>query len=382
MTKHLFPEQAEQPIVIPENPFWEVFKRFGRDEAIAMVINVIGAAITQYVLLFVALSPTVRKLTLSLVGPVIEKVGFFPAHFKEAWDVYSTTPKNKREPLQHYIKHALKGSSTSLLEDILVHDPVYIILMYFGQVYSPATPAFLIAACSFIAAVFVVAALEVAAKELAYLKRKHALQKAGFGHESYYEARFFIRTDQKPDEILQQLAKEFSLPLRHTGVYHDRYDACSLPAYSGRTPKLRLRRRIIAEEKREVKTAQIVYTRSAELEKETSQFRYFPQQKDKFYAVLEKIPPSLETIQDKKVRAVLKAAVKGKKYHDITFTRTIVRDPETLLVAVDNIRGKDPFYILELKVRKNISFLKQAMRYAMLHFPVVQTTQGKHVLMK
>lgn len=108
----------EVPIRMPGNPFWNVFKRFGRDEAISMVINVAGTAIVN----MASTSTTV----LSLTGPIVEKIGFFPAHIYESIKIYKTTPTNKRKSYGHYLKKAFKGGFTSLAEDILVHDPVYI----------------------------------------------------------------------------------------------------------------------------------------------------------------------------------------------------------------------------------------------------------------
>src|SRR3989338_10901706 len=107
---------AQEPIHVPGNPYVEVFQRFGRDEAIAGILNIAGTAGISLL--------TQSPVILSLAGPLIEKLGFFPAHFKEAWDVYRTTPEENREPLANYIKRALNGGSTSLLEDVLIHDPL------------------------------------------------------------------------------------------------------------------------------------------------------------------------------------------------------------------------------------------------------------------
>ena len=136
---------AEEPIKIPQNPFWEVFRRFGRDEAIAMIINVIGTLIISFF--------TAIPILLSVAGPVIEKIGFFPANFIEARKIYKTTPKNQRKHLFHYIKKAMKRSFTSLTEDILVHDPLYIFFMFFGIIIYPVIPVWILAVISFILAV-------------------------------------------------------------------------------------------------------------------------------------------------------------------------------------------------------------------------------------
>ncbi|MBI4440993.1 hypothetical protein HY639_02390 [Candidatus Woesearchaeota archaeon] len=377
--KHVHPQWvrtiAAQPIIVPPNPFWDVFRRFGRDEAIAMVINVLGTIATQYLLPLFALSVAAENAALAVVGPVIEKLGFFPGHFKEAWDVYTTTPVRDRGTLWSHVKRAFKGSGKSLLEDVLVHDPVYIILMYLGLHYSHA-PVYLLAMASFITAVFIVAGLEVGVTECLYHSRKKRLKKIGFDLESYLEARFLLSREQKPLEVLTDIARHFKLPLRETAHYHDQYIDTTLSPYSGRIPHVRLRRRVM-NKGHEVKSVQIVYTRSSQVGKgELEQFRYFPVQKDKFYFLLEQeMPRAVKDIQNQKVRKFMSRVTK-KKRKNVHFTRMMVRNPTTLLVSVDAV-SKLPVYVLEVKVRNDVKLLKEAMRYIMLHFPVTQTTYKK-----
>jgi len=56
---------SEEPIKIPKNPFWVVFRRFGTDEFVAGVVNVLSTII---VALF-----TTSPIILSFAGPVLEK---------------------------------------------------------------------------------------------------------------------------------------------------------------------------------------------------------------------------------------------------------------------------------------------------------------------
>ena len=44
MTDQGLEELLTTPIELPENPYWEVFKRFGKDEFIALIINALGTA--------------------------------------------------------------------------------------------------------------------------------------------------------------------------------------------------------------------------------------------------------------------------------------------------------------------------------------------------
>ncbi len=361
---------AEEPIKIPESPFWAVFKRFGRDEALAMVINIGGTALMTLI--------SSNPLLLSIAGPIVEKIGFFPAHIKEAWDVYKTTPLERRKSLFTYVKKAFKGGTTSLIEDILIHDPFYILLMYFGlQIYA-GTPAWLLSAASFVLAVIAVSGLEVGWTELQFFLFKKRLFKKGFEGEKYYEARFLISAKKKPQEVLKKLAKVFKLGNMTTLDYQDTYYENKLSDFSGRTPKLRLRYRT-SRKKTFMQTAQITYTRAYQLAKGTlEQHRFFPINKEKLYFMLDqKMPKSIQEIKDKKVRVFLKKSLDDETPKKVNFSRTVAHNDE-LLISVDKIISNRPFYLMELKVYKNTDLLKEVMRHVMREYPVVQITHGKH----
>ena len=146
---------TEQPISLPGSPFWNIFKRFGRDEMIALVINVIATVLVGTIVRI--------PLVLALTGPIVEKVGFFIAHFNEAYNVYSTTPEKQRKKISYYSKKAIKNGSTSLIEDILIHDPIYILFMFTGILIYPACPIWILALLSFIIAVLLVVVLQTPA---------------------------------------------------------------------------------------------------------------------------------------------------------------------------------------------------------------------------
>lgn len=372
----------QQLLELPQNPFWDVFTRFGRDEVIAGIINVAGTVGLEALLgsSGSTLSPTARKSLLAITGPVIEKIGFFPAHFKEAWQEYRSTPPEHRAPLSHYLKKGLRHGVKSLLEDVLVHDPLYAGMMYAGLSAYPAAPAWMVAGSSFAAAVLAVAGLEVGWNEWQYARFKRSLQRAGFGQESYYEARFLVEREHDADEALEQMARRFQLSVRHTGTYHDRYFSTILPEYSGRTPQLRLRRRLVDKD-REVRSAQIVYRRASEIKTGLEQFRYFPSWKEKLYFMLEQeMPLHIAEIKPEAARTILQRAQHGDHYADVQFTRAIVHNPRTLLVSADNVDQARPFYVVEIKVRQDRRLLQEAMRYVMHTLPVLQTTQGKREL--
>ena len=361
---------SEKPIKIPGNPFWNVFKRFGRDELIALIINAIGTIIAKALF-----SSTI---VLAVAGPVIEKIGFFPAHFKEAWDVYRTTNKKQRKKLPYYLKKAMKGRTKSLVEDILIHDPIYIVLMYIGLKIYSTTPVWILSIISFIIAVFVVSGVEVGIVELAYLKLKRKLKKQGFQVEKYLESRFLIKSNKSPKQIIDRLSKKFNLKDHFELYYDDTYLENQFKKYSGRKPKVRLRKRT-KENKGFMKTLQVVYTRAIESNKKKyEQYRYFPIKKEKIYYVFnQKMPIIIEDIKDPKIRSTLKKSKTKKAEKKIKFKRIYARNKD-LLVSVDEIAKKRDFHVMELKTHSNLKLLIKAMRYTMREFPVIQTTHNKY----
>src|SRR3989338_3306189 len=364
---------SEEPISLPGSPFWNVFKRFGRDELIAMFINVISTAI---IALFTSL-----PIILAFSGPVIEKIGFFPAHFKEAYDVYKTTPKKLRKPLSHYLSQAFRNGSKSLTEDLLVHDPVYILLMFIAlNIYSTA-PVWILATLSFAISIFIVSALEVAITELVFWNMKRKLKGKGFGAEKYLESHFLISPKESPKRLLTKLAEEFNLSQPKTLIYEDNYYETSLPHYSGRIPKVRLRNRTHEIRKYWKPSVQIVYTRPLETsEKEHEQFRFFPIIKEKLFFVLnQKMPNTLDEIENQKIRKYLKSVSKSIPHKKVKFERIFVRNSK-LYASIDIVHDgkRHTAYILEVKTFERPNIMIKAMRFIMHEFSVIQTTASKY----
>ena len=366
LSKHL----SERPIKIPGSPFWSVFKRFGIDELIAMIINILGTVIIS---LFFS-----NPLLLSITGPIVEKLGFFVAHLKEAISIYKTTATKKRKHLSFYFKDAFNHGMKSLIEDVLVHDPLYILLMFFGLLIYPATPIWLLSATSFIVAVFAVSGLEVGYTELQYKRFKKRMLVKGFHLESYYESRFFISSKENPKKVIDQVVQAFNLSRTKNLTYTDAYFGTTLDQYSGRIPKIRLRQRTNSRTKGWIQTAQIIYTRPNETANTTyEQYRYFPIKKEKLYSLLEQnMPATLQGIKNETIRKSLLSAYDQSPAKQVKFVRTYANNKE-LLVSVDKINKTRDFYVLELKVYTDINLLIEAMRYVMREFPVVQTTDGK-----
>ncbi len=313
----------ERPIRLPGSPFWNVFKRFGRDELIALIVNVMG---TIFAGVFFS-----SKLILSIFGPIIEKIGFFPANLWDSWKIYKTSPNTK---FSKHFKNGIKASGASLAEDILVHDPVYIILMYLGLTFYKM-PLWFLSASSFVIAIFAVSGLEVAVTEIRYLLLKKELKKAGFGYEQYYETRFLISRKQDPKKILNRMIKHFNLREKKKLFYYDSYFENNFSGFSGRIPKLRLRKRTY--QKGWLKSVQIVFTRASESNKNSEeQFRFFTIKKEKFYSILEqKMPNEIGEIKNTKIRNKLKNC--KERIKDVVFERNVANSEE-LLVSVDQLK--------------------------------------------
>lgn len=368
---------AEEPIKLPSNPFFDVFRTFGRDELISLIINVIATAIISKF--------AFSNFILSITGPIIEKIGFFIAYFKEAITLYKTTQVEKRDSLSKYIFKAIKQGSNSLMKDILFHDPTYMLLMFFGLQSYPQTPPWMLSALAFFIAVAAVAVGEVSFNEIQYILFTKRLKKIGFGKESYFESRFIIG-NKNSKTILADISKEFNLSVSENINYQDRYFESSLKGYNSRTPKLRLRNRV-DDKNFKNKTVQVVYSRASEMAmKKPAQFNFYPTRKDKLWIRLDQeMPWKIEDIKSKELRSLLKKLTKNNQFNDVYFNRMICRDPNTILVSVDNVRSPNnaQFTIVEMKAhtdKKSKTMLIEAMRYLMMNYPVTQTTHTKAFL--
>jgi hypothetical protein len=357
---------SEIPIKLPGSAFWNVFKRFGRDELIALFISTIGTVIFGYFFM--------SKIVLSLVGPVVEKIGFFPGHIAEAKQLYKTTDPVKRKSKLYYFKKAVKGGSMSLLEDLLVHDPIYIILMYLGLTFYPQTPLWILAALSFIIAVVLVSGGEVLYTEIRYIAFKRNLKKMGCRIEDYYEARFLISTKTTPGDISTKIAKQFNLNRMRSVSYSDQYIENNLPSFSGRKPLMRIRA-VSGKNQKKRKSIQIVFVKPNEASMGSlDQYRYFPIKKDKvYYEIRSPINELRELGNNKFGRFAKKYSVKLDK--KITFSRDIMKGGE-LLISIDKLQDKE-YFIVELKVFSDVNLLIKAMKYIMNEFSVIQTTMPK-----
>jgi hypothetical protein len=362
----------EQPIVLPGNPFLDGMIEFFRDEFTSGIVNVLSTTTAAYFLRGRA------DYLLAATGLTVEKIGLFVWHFKEAYDIYKTTPEKERKNFNHYFKNAIKSGMPSLIKDVTIHDPLDYSMLYFGFKYLPTTPAFMISATSFISSVILASIAEIGFYEARQKGLCRSMKKQGYGKESYYESRFIIKTAVDPEKVLSKLDDEFKLGEVDEWEYHDIYFDHCIPGYNGRTAQMRLRERKSADGK-SMASAQVIFTKASEDgtrkgERKYDQFRYFLSRKEKHYFMLDSLPESIDSLP-------FFSRYASSKSKDFSFKRRYIHNGE-LLASVDNVRMNNPFYILELKVYSDTRLLKEAMRYAMMEFSPLQTTRNKQQLVE
>lgn len=346
-------------IILPENPFWKVFKRFGRDEMISLIFNVIGTVIIAYIIKQNQnFSEGFKIFLISIAGPIVEKIGFYPAHLYEGWKEWKL---DKSKKLGKCLWSSFKNGSVSLLEDLLIHDPVYIGLMYLGQTVYIGTPEWLLAFSSFIIAVIVVSIAEVSFIELMFKRFKYSLGNK-FKKEKYYESRFYVDYDHiNPDTFIQKISKKFDLDSRRNYWFEDIYYKAKLSNYNGRIGKVR--KRIIEKEEGCVIKYQITYTKAGEIPQQTlSQYRFFINEKEKFITDIEK--NSLKYCNT-------------NIFSSLRFIRKSALKKDGLYAAIDTVINGNKYAVIELKVFNDLELIKSAMKFIMDEFNVIQTTHGK-----
>ncbi len=376
---------AQEPICLPDHPYVAALKDFGLDELVAGGIDAVSTTALSWVL-----SDRLQGIILPFAGPVIEKGGFYVRHLKKARDIYKTLTPEQKETIKFktLFKQGIKEGMESMMDDITVHDPLYIAMMAAGLKYFPEIPPGALSALSYTIALFVAAGARVGRKEFLYWNKKRLLKNSGFEIDKYLESRFHIKSDENPEDLMGSFVKEFDLAESAAMKYHDRYFDNCLPSYSGRTAKLRLRNRDLGkgankkypENTKTSNSLQIVYTRAGEEKRNIDQCRYFPVEKEKIYFPLpEDMPWELDHIEDRNARKIAYSACnKNGVHNDIFFERTVAYNKE-LLVCTDKVDKGRPFYIAEIKTRSNPDLLMQGMRYMMMECPIVatQTTYGK-----
>jgi len=378
-------------ITLPKNPLWEVSRRFGADELLALIINFSatlglslffatteGAEATKELL---QLGISVQVL-FAVVGPIVEKIGFFPLHFREAFVRYRSTPTEHRLSLYAYFKLALHKGMKSLLEDVLIHDPIYIGIMWFGLSKLPQTPAWMLSVFAFVVAVIIVAILEVSFVEVLFKRCKCYLKKIGFQKTIYLESRFHFDDYETAQVLFSQLARRYDLGETTQEVsYRDKYLSLGQWAYNMRKIRVRFRERGLRGGNGISRAIQVVFTRVGEMSKrEAGQFRYYPALKEKFYfRFSDRMYWNVSDIPSENVKKFVKKFHNASEEHLIEFERTVANNPKTLLISIDHMSCMAIVEIKAYPSQKRI--LKEAMRLAM-HAGGMQTTHGKQHIKK
>lgn len=358
----------DEPIRLPRSPLVESLASFGRDEALALVINTVATAVAA---VFFS-----NPVVLALAGPVLEKLGFFPAHLYEGHRRRKTTHPSLRKRRSWYFKKALREGSSNLLADLLLHDPLYILLFGAGYLLWPGTPVWLVSAVAFILAAVLVSGIQVAYVELRYWRFRRLLREAGFQEETYLETRFFIDAKKPPRTLVNELREAFSLGPLQTHKYLDFYYANTIQDYAGRKASTRIRENSWRDGE-VLRTAQIVFTRAREAHGNGfEQYRFYPLKKSKLTYRFEEMPESLTAIDEPLVQRRLQTFMQDRAHHKISFERVMAWDEE-LLVTADTVPEHGGYFI-ELKVYSDVTRLLQAMRYVMQEYPVRQITHGKY----
>lgn len=357
---------ANDPIVLPESPFWEIFKNFGKDEMIALIINTVSTGAISAI--------TNDPILISLFGPVIEKIGFFAGSSHEALKIYRTTSPEERENKVNYFKDAIKNGMPNLIKDIIFHDPFYTALMLIGLSSFPDTSVWMLSMISFLISVGVVTSGEVAIKEALYKYQEKQLERKRFILEKHLEARFAVKGID-PKNLIIQLADYFDLGPIHTSTYYDKYFDTKLKPYNAREPIIRLRKRIEGSQKKDSTKIQIVYTRASQVNSnKPEQYNFYPVAKDKMSLKL-----------NKSSKGIFNKLILNEQPHLVSFTRTYAHIPEKILISVDLIEDQDrPYTVVEVKSFRNdkeaVETMIMAIRHIMSQYDVIQTTHSKRTL--
>ncbi len=369
----------KQSIDVPLPPWLEELKEFGTAEGAALITNVGGTAFLEYLLPHFGVTSDALRTTLTFAGPIIEKVGFLAKPGIRAWRNYQTTEESERKEISAYVKTAFAGAGSDLLKDVCVHDPLYCAMMYEGQKHTSLS-ATALSLASFVIAVGIVATGTVAYNEIKHSLTRKKLIKNGFQKEEYFESRFYMPAKNNPSEVYQTLTEHFKLPIKSTDEYHDLYFENTLPQLSGRTAKLRLREHAFQHSHTD-HSAQIVFTRAKKTHTQNGLAPCFPVRKEKFYRKLdtETFPEKITELPEDKSKKILCSytAKENEPPKKVAFTRHIARDPHGLLLTVDEVVGKNPFYVIELKVHEDTTLLARAMRHLMSNYNPIQTTYSK-----
>ena len=387
-------EKSEKLVEVTPNPVVKFGVQLGNDEIMAWIVSTVATGVVGLLIKCSAgdMSDASRVAILAIVGPIAEKPGLFFNHFLDAVREYRAADAQDREPLSSYVRRAFREGLPSLITDILLHDPVYALLLWgllsLSASSSPWVASLLAFLCFFVA-VGVAAALKVAFVERWHRWQLRRLKRLGFVQKNYYEARFLVDPDGDealfPVPTLDRLQKVFNLPIRTRYTYEDVYvTKHTLASANGRKPYLRFRQRTAEDGKPSKQAVQVMYTRSKEVKDgKLELYRCFMTRKEKSgydFPLDKPMPWTDEGIADRKVARVVKRLSTAPERLEVQFMRHVAMDPEGIFISVDIPPPDDApegTYWLEVKSKDDLDALHEASDYVAWKLPVRATTKTK-----
>jgi len=338
-----------------------------------MLLNISATTLSNYILTkhFPSIDPILIN---SIIGPILEKFGLLSWYFKDIFKQDSSGRNFKTK-----LKQSFQKSLPTLIEDVLLHDPIYSGMMYLGQTKYSNTPVWLLSFTVFVVSVSIVTVLEVLIEHIRYILFKRLCFSKGFKKEKYFESRFYLSSDINPEDLLNDVSREFNLNPTPKILYEDRYFCTKEKTFLRKNMYIRSRHR--KRKGKDFNTFQIVFIQPQKLKSlySHSSYNYFPSQKTKLYFELNFELEDLLPLP-KKVRQIVERFNDLKKPKYIRFERAYAHDKE-LLISIDLCKIEDTsFRIVEVKVYNDLKKLEKAMKYILTNYQVEQTTFGKHGL--
>lgn len=273
--KHLSDEELAKLIQLPPKVFQELLQEFGRDEVIALVINVLATSATN------ALG--VGGLLLAASGPLAEKAGLFLYPSLRQYLTQKNLPSEERVSLLQNLAKIWDEGRATLARDVFLHDPIYTALLLLELQKLPDLPVELLSAIAFTISIISTVGIEIAGRELLYHLQLEQFKRQGFVLEELYESRVLLLAHpSEAQKILQEVQQEFGFPHKVEANYLDTYYE-EKSGQNGRKSKLRHRIRTEVNQagsSSESASVQMVF------EKLTKDDRgFFPTSKDKLRLV-------------------------------------------------------------------------------------------------
>ncbi len=277
-------EELAKLIQLPPKVFRELLQEFGRDEMVALVVNMVATS--------VASTLQVGELLLAASGPIVEKAGLFLYPTIRQYLTQKNLPPKERSKLLQTVNKIWKEGSATLARDLLLHDPIYTILLLMEMQKLPDIPVALLSAIAFTISILLTVTTEIGGRELFHHLQLKQLEKQGFVLEQLYESRVMLLMDSsQAQQVLEEIQTQFGFNQIIEANYLDTYyDEKS--GQNGR--KYKLRHRVRSEQTSEGEAYEST-SLQAVFEKLTKNKQgFFPTSKDKL-----RLAPTSESYQER-----------------------------------------------------------------------------------